>query len=177
MKAAGFSRISKELITSEIEKEIGRRPAFFIAQHSRVAATALDRLRARLRQAGSRYFVVKNSLAKRALEKSKLDKLCPGLVGSCGIAFSSGDPAASSKILVEFAKENESFRIQQAYLNGEVMTADQVKVLASLPSREVLIAKVVGGIATPLSRFVGVLSGTMRKFVLVLDAIAKKKNE
>ena len=60
-------------------------------------------------------------------------------------------------------------------MNGQVMGMDQIKTLASLPSREVLLARVLGGMQTPVSRFVGVLAGTLRKMVTVLDAIAKKK--
>jgi large subunit ribosomal protein L10 len=95
--------------------------------------------------------------------------------GACGIAFSGGDPVLSSKILVDFSKENEGFKIQTGFMNGAMMGVDQIKVLASLPSREVLIAKVVGTIQAPLARFVGVLSGTVKRVVTVLDAIAKKK--
>lgn len=175
MKATGLSRVSKDIIITEIEKELKAKPAFFVAQHGTLSAAALDKLRARLRSTNTRYFVVKNSLGRKALEKADLKPLSEQLNGACGLAFTTGDLAASSKALVDFAKENETFKIQSAYLNGEIVGADQVKVLASLPSKEVLIAKVVGGIQAPISRFVNVLSGTMRKVVTVLDAIAKKK--
>lgn len=176
MKVTGFSRVSKDKIIGEIEKELKNRPSFFIAQHGTLSATLIDKLRARLRPSHTRYFVVKNSLGKKALEKANLKALSDHLTGSCGIAFTSGDLVASSKALVDFAKENETFKIQSAYFNGEVVGTDQVKVLASLPAKEVLIAKVVGGIQAPISRFVGVLSGTVRKVVTVIDAIAKKKS-
>ena len=175
MKATGFSRVSKDKLIGEIEKELKTRSTFFVAQHGTVSATALDRLRARLRQSDTRYLVVKNSLGKKAFDRSNMKQVGETLKGSCGIAFTSGDIVASSKTLVDFAKENETFKIQMAYLNGELVGADKVKVLASLPSREVLIAKVLGGMQAPISNFVGVLSGTIRKIVTVLDAVAKKK--
>ncbi len=175
MKTTGFSRVSKELIIKEIERELGSRPMFFVAQHGTTPANSLDKLRTRLRSVNSRYLVVKTSLGKRALDKAKLQQLSNYLNGACGFAFSSGDPVQSSKVLVEFAKENESFKIQTAFMNGEVIGLDRIKTLASLPSREVLIARALGGMQAPLSRFVGVLSGTVRKIVTVLDAIAKKK--
>ena len=175
MKATGFSRVSKEKLIGEIEKELKARTTFFVAQHGTISATALDRLRAKLRQSDTRYLVVKNSLGKKAFDRSNLKALGENLKGSCGIAFTSGDIVASSKTLVDFAKENEMFKIQTACLNGELVGADKVKVLASLPSKEVLIAKVLGGMQAPISNFVGVLSGTIRKIVTVLDAVAKKK--
>ena len=175
MKTTGLSRVSKDLIIAEIEKELRSRPTFFVAQHGMVSAPLLDQLRAKLRSAGSRYFVVKNRLAKKALEKAKLEGLTESFAGSCGIAFSGGDPVQPSKILVEFQKANEVFKIQKGFVNGVVIGIDQIRVLASLPSREVLLAKMVGGIQAPISKFVNVLAGTVRKVVTVIDAVAKKK--
>ncbi len=175
MKVTGFSRVSKDLIIKEIEKQFEGQPTVFVAQHGTTSATSLDKLRTKLRPSKSKYLVIKNSLGKRVLDKVKLGDLSNRLTGACGLVFSKGDPALSSKILVDFAKENEAFKIQAGYLNGQVVGADQIKVLASLPSREVLLARVAGGVQAPIWRFVGVLSGTLRKLVTVLDGIAKKK--
>ena len=176
MKETCFSRVSKNLIITQIEKELDQKPTFFITQYSGVNAGSLDKLRVKLRGANSRYLVVKNSLGRKALGKGKFSSLVGSMTGACGIAFSSGDPVLSSKILVDFSKENEGFRVQSGFIDGAVIGADQVKVLANLPSREVLIARVIGGIQAPISRFAGVLLGTVRRIVTVLDAIAKKKN-
>jgi large subunit ribosomal protein L10 len=175
MKTTGLSRVSKDTIIREIDKELKNNTMYFVTQQGKTSAFALDGLRSRLRKANGRYLVVKNSLAKKALEKHKIEKLPDGLSGTCGIVFSNGDPVASSKILMEFAKANEGFAVSSAYVSGAYMAPEQVKVLATLPSREVLLARVVGGIQAPISSFVNVLSGTLRKVVLVLDAVAKKK--
>jgi len=175
VKVSGFSRVSKDLIIKELEKEFKDKPCFFVAQHGFLPATALDTLRARLRKTNTRYFVAKKSLGKIAMERANIQAIPGKLEGSCGFAFAGGDPVAPSKVLVEFAKENENFKIQNGFMNGQVMLVDQIKVLASLPSREILLAKVAGGMIAPISNFVGVLSGTLRKMVTVLDAIAKKK--
>lgn len=175
MKTTGFSRVSKDLLIREIEKELTNRSTFFVIRQGSTPANSLDKLRAKLRTANSRYLVVKNRLAKKALDKVKLEKFSSALGGCCGFAFSSGDPALSSKILTDFAKENEGFKIQTGFMNGEILAPDKVKALASLPSREVLLARVVGGMQAPISRFVYVLLGTLRKVVTALDAIAKKK--
>ena len=177
MKETGFSRVSKNLIIGEIEKEIKARSLFFIVQQGNLSASALDKLRVKLRTTHSRYLVVKNSLAKKAFEKTNFSSFSNSLGGACGIAFTSGDPVVSSKILVDFAKENESFKIQSGCMNGQLMGVDQIKTLASLPSREVLLARIAGGFQSPISKFVRVLSGTLSKFVNVLDAVAKKKGD
>ena len=176
MKTTGLSRVSKELIIAEIEKELKAHPTFFITQHDQVAASKIDKLRAKLRMSQTRYLVVKNTLGQKAFERAKLKEVSEQIQGACGIAFTSGDPAVSSKALMDFAKENESFKVQAGYLSGRLVSAEQVKVLASLPSREVMIARVLGGMQAPISGFVGVLAGTLRKVVTALDAIAKKKS-
>lgn len=176
MKATGLSRVSKDSIIKEIEKELKSRDTFFIARHDAVPATNIDKLRAKLRASNTRYFVFKNTLGQKALERNNMKELSEFIHGACGIAFSSGDPAHSSKALMEFAKENENFKVQAGYLSGKLMSADQVKVLASLPPREVLLARVVGQIQAPISGFVNVLAGTLRSLVTVIDAIQKKKS-
>ncbi|OGW80805.1 MAG: 50S ribosomal protein L10 [Omnitrophica bacterium RIFCSPHIGHO2_02_FULL_51_18] len=175
MKATGFSRVSKNLIIAEVEKELKDRKIFFVVQHGRTPASSMDKLRAKLRASRSRYVAIKQSLGKIALEKALMKTLSERLKGTCGFVFAGGDPAPPSKTLVDFARENQEFKIEAGFMNGSVLTADQIKVLASLPPREVLLARVLGGMQAPVSKFVGVLSGTVRKIVTVIDAIAKKK--
>ncbi len=175
MKATGLSRVSKDSIIGEIEKEIKGRSTFFVVQHGTLPAASLDKLRAKLRAVNARYFSVKNSLGRRAFDKANMKGLSESLTGSCGIAFADEDPVAPSKILMDFAKENQMVKVQSAYMNGTIVGADQVKTLATLPSREVLLAKALGGMKAPISKFVNVLSGTIRQVVTVIDAIAKKK--
>ena len=176
MKTTGFSRVSKESIIAEIEKELKKRATFFVTRHDSVPATKIDKLRALLRASQSRYFVVKNTLGQKAFERAKIKDISQHIQGACGIAFSGGDPVLSSKTLMEFAKQNETFKVQAGYLNGQFVGAEQIKVLAMLPSREVMLARVVGGIQAPIAGFVNVLAGTLRKVVTALDAIAKKKS-
>ena len=187
MKATGFSRVSKESIISEIEKELpavsgsasgGKKcTAFFIATHDGVSASKIDKLRAKLRASQTRYLVVKNTLGQKAFDRAKLKELSQYVRGACGIAFSAGDGAFSSKTLMEFAKENENFKVQAGYLNGQLLGAEQVKFLAMLPSREMMLARVFGTLQAPISGFVSVLAGTLRKVVTGLDAVAKKKSQ
>ena len=176
MKATGYSRVSKDLIIKELEREFKDKSCFFIAQHGTISATTIDSLRAKLRTANTRYFVAKKSLFRKALDRANIKALPEdGLEGGIGFAFASKDVVAPSKVLVDFAKDNETFKIQNGFMNGQLMSVNEIKVLASLPSREVLLARVAGGMKAPISNFVNVLAGTVRKVVTVLDAIAKKK--
>ena len=177
MKITGFSRVSKDLIIKEIENELKKDQPFFVVRHDTVPAASIDKLRAKLRTTKTRYLVVKNTLGQKAFERMKMKELGDQIEGACGLAFTSGDVVGSSKALMEFAKDNANFKVQAGYMAGKIMTTDQVKVLASLPSREVLLAKVVGGIQAPISGFVNVLAGTLRKLVNVVDAIQKKKSK
>ena len=175
MKETGFSRVSKNLIIKQIEKELEARPAFFITQHTSVPAASLDKLRTKLRVANSRYLVVKNSLGRKALKKEKFSTLSEQMTGACGIAFSSGDAVLSSKILIDFAKENEGFKVQSGFIDGAVIAADQVKTLASLPSREALLGQVAGVLQAPIRKLAVVLSASIRSLAVVLNAVSKKK--
>ncbi|MCG3176447.1 MAG: 50S ribosomal protein L10 [Candidatus Omnitrophica bacterium] len=176
MKTTGLSRVAKDLIIKQIKKEIDSHESFIVVQHGgKLPASTADKLRDKLRKSGSSYMVFKNTLGQKAFEKHGLPEVAAQLTGACSVVFNGADPVAPSKVLTEFAKDNEAIKIQGGFLNGKVIGADQIKVLAALPSREVLLARVVGGIQTPVSKFVGVLSGTLRQAVTVLDAIAKKK--
>lgn len=176
MKTTGLSRLSKDLIIKQIKQEIDKHESFIIVQHGgKLPAATADKLRDKLRKSGSSYMVFKNTLGQKAFEKHGMPEVAAKLTGACSVVFNGSDPVAPSKVVTEFAKTNEALVIQGGYLNGKVIGADQIKILAALPSREVLLAKVVGGIQTPVSKFVNVLSGTLRQAVQVLDAIAKKK--
>ena len=176
MKLTGYSRLSKDLVIKEIKQALEKQPSFFVADHSNLSASLLDKLRAKLRKENSRYVAVKNSLGRRVLEGADLKDLTSHMNGKCGLVFVDKDPVSSSKVLVDFAKENETFKVQAGYVNGQVVSLAQIKELASLPSKQVLLSKMLGGMQAPISGFVGVLSGTLRKLVTALDAVAKKKS-
>jgi len=130
------------------------------------------KLRAKLREAGVTYHVVKNTMVRIAANEIGLEGLDPVLNGTTALAVSADDAVAPAKVIYEFIKENK-------LENTEVLTIKaglvEGKVLASLPSREVLIAKVLGSMQAPISGVVNVLQGTIRNAVYVLDAIRAQK--
>ena len=131
------------------------------------------KLRAKLREAGVTYHVVKNTMVRIAANEIGLEGLDPVLNGTTALAVSADDAVAPAKVIYEFIKENKLENTE--VLTIKVINVEEVKALASLPSREVLIAKVLGSMQAPISGVVNVLQGTIRNAVYVLDAIRAQK--
>jgi large subunit ribosomal protein L10 len=141
----------------------------------------VDELRNRMRNSGVDYFVSKNTLIKIALNELGIKALDESLVGPTAVAASKDDEIAPARELEKFkndvAKEKDYPNFKVGLVANELFDAAQLKQLASLPSREELIAKILQGFNAPITGFVGVLQGIIRKFVYVVDAIAKQKEE
>ena len=117
----------------------------------------------------------KNTLLRIAAEQAGIEGLEPSLEKNTAIAVSPEDPVAVAKIVCEFAKENKELKVKVGVLDGKVIGADEIKALASLPPKEVLIAKMLGSMNAPISGFVNVLQGTIRNVVYALEAVRKQK--
>lgn len=112
-----------------------------------------------------------------AAKEAGIEGLDSFLEHNTALAFSAEDPVAPAKILSEFAKDHKALEIKAGILDGAVIGLDEVKALADLPSREVLLAKLIGGMQAPISGLVNVLHGTPRNFVYVVDAVRQKKEQ
>ena len=132
-------------------------------------------LRRELRTAGVEYAVVKNTLLSRACDIAGLSGLDEVLNGTTALALSS-DHVAAAKILDTFAEKNKAVQIKAGFVEGKVITADEVKELAKMPPKEVLVAKALGGLNAPISGFVCVLNANLRGLAVALNAIAEQKN-
>ncbi len=132
-------------------------------------------LRRQMRQAGITYLVVKNTLLGIAAQQAGIQGLEGALEKNTAIAVAPEDPVAVAKVINEFAKKNKALQVKVGILDGRVIGVDQVKALADLPPKEVLLAKVLGSMNAPISNFVGVLQGTIRQVVYALDAVRKAK--
>ena len=157
-----------------IRDKIGKHEAIIITDYRGLNVSSIGELRRQLKDNQIEYKVLKNSLCKIALSDMKLSQIEEIFIGPTAIAFSN-DPIISSKILVKFSKGNEALKIKGGVFERKFITTDEVMVLSKLPSREELIAKVVGGIKSPLTGLVNVLSGPIRGLVLVLNQIKEKK--
>lgn len=136
------------------------------------------KLRKELRENNVDYSVVKNSLLRLAVADAGLDELTPVLKGSTAIALSENDLVAAAKILCGYAANDKSktFEIKAGFVEGKVISKEEVNNLAKLPSKEVLLSKVLGGFNAPISNFVGVLNANLRGLVVALNAIAEKQS-
>ena len=135
------------------------------------------KMRRELREAGVDYFVFKNTLARLAAKQCGFDDLLPVLVKMTAIATSENDPVAPAKILTAYADKIDTFQIKAGFVEGTVIDAAGVNQLATLPSKEELVAKVLGGLQAPIYGLVNVLNGNLRGLACVLQAICDKKAE
>lgn len=148
-----------------------------ICDYKGITVEADTALRRQLRKAGVEYSVVKNTLLGRAADNCGLGELKDCLNGTTALATST-DPVAAAKILSEYSEKSKgAFVIKAGFVEGKVIDKDGVDALAKLPSREVLIAQVLGGFNAPISGLVNVLNGNIRGLCVALNAIAEKKNE
>lgn len=169
-----ISRAEKEIIITELEEKFQNSNVAILADYRGLNVSEATRLRRRLREAGCEFKVAKNTLVGLVVKKQGLDGLEPFLEGPVGIAFST-DPVAPAKVLSDFIREAKKMEIKAGVLDGKVIDAKAVKDLADLPPREVLLAKVLGGMQAPLYGFAGVLQGTLRSFVYALEAVRQQK--
>lgn len=162
-------------MVAELKEKLGSAKSTVIAEYRGLDVAAMTKLRSKLRQSGSELKVAKNTLTLIAAKEVGLEGLEPYMEGPNAMAFGIEDPVIPAKILSDFAKEHKQLEIKGGIIEGKVIDANGVKALADLPSREVLLAKVLGGMQAPMYGFATVLQGTIRSLVYVLDAVREKK--
>lgn len=170
-----MARPEKVAVVDELAQKLQDSAAAILTDYRGLDVQRLTELRARLREAGVEYRVVKNTLTRFAAEKANVTGLDALLTGPTAIAFNESDPVAPAKILSEFAKRNTALEIKGGVLNGAVIGAEAVGQLASLPSREELLAQVLMRMQGPIYGLASVLQGTLRGLVYALDGIRQQK--
>lgn len=159
----------------EIKGKIDKAQAVVLVDYRGLNVEQLTELRSQYRKAGVEYKVYKNTMMRFAFKDAGLEDFNEFLKGPSAIAFGYDDPVQVAKITSEFAKDNEQLEIKAGIVDGKVIDINEVKRLASLPSREVLIAQVLGGVNAPIQGFANVLQGTIRSLAIVLNAIAEEQ--
>jgi large subunit ribosomal protein L10 len=152
-------------------------PSAFVLAQSGLTVNQVSLLRKSVRATSSRYRMVKNRLALRALLGTPLETLSPHFKGPTAIAFGSGDPAPLAKALSDFMKNNQGLKMKAALVDGRVVGSEQIKSLAEMPPRPVLVARFMAVLNAPMSRLVRVLKGPHGKLVRAMDEIARKKQK
>lgn len=173
----GYGKLCKDKMIGEILSDLKERPNFFITNFMGSSVLDLESVRKSLRPTKGTFFIVKNSMMNVVLDQLKLEDAKSLIDGGVGISLSGEDVIATSKILVNFSKTHEKFKIKGAVIYGKLVAVDKVKEMASLPAKDVLLAQVVGGIKAPITGFVSALGGILRKFIYVVDAVKISKEK
>ncbi|MBE6556650.1 MAG: 50S ribosomal protein L10 [Ruminococcaceae bacterium] len=143
----------KQAIVADLAEMLKNSPAGVVVNYQGITVDADTKMRKALREAGVKYMVMKNSMTGRACEEVGLGDMKQYLNGMTAIAISESDPVAPAKVLKEYEEKIESFQILAGYLDGAVVDKETVMALAEIPSKEVLIAKLLGSIRSPLYGF------------------------
>ena len=171
-----LKRSEKEQLVTALSGELREHPNVYLTDFTGLAVKNITELRRRLREAGVKYVVVKNTLARRALAEAEIDGLEEHLTGPTAFALAHA-PVEAAKILVEFQKEFEAFQVKAARVEGRAADAQMVERLATLPTRDELLGQLAGGLQSPLQGFVGALNGLLYLWVGVLEALRAQRAE
>jgi large subunit ribosomal protein L10 len=170
-----LDRRTKEQIVSELQGKLKEAKLGVLTSFSGMNVAKMEVLRNALRKSNAELKVVKNTLLGIASKETDFSILADHFKWPVAIVLSHKDPVGPTKVLIDFAKKNPELEIKVGVLDGKLLTKSDISALAELPSREVLLAKLVSVMAAVPTAFVTVLSGVPRSFVQVLNAYCDKK--
>jgi large subunit ribosomal protein L10 len=172
----GLSLEQKQATVSEVATTLQGAQSLIVAEYRGLNVERITQLRSKARKSGVWLRVLKNTLARRAVQGTPFEKLSEQMVGPLMYGISQ-DPVAGAKVLCEFAKENEQFVIKAGAMPNAVMSAQDIKALAQLPSREELLAKLLGTMQAPVTKLVRTMNEVPSKFVRTLAAYRDSKEK
>ena len=170
-----MNRNDKAQAISEVSESIAKATNAFLISFKGITVPQVTELRKQVRETGSKYVVVKNTLALVGVKDSPLTKLSDKFTGETAVAYNATDAVALAKVLTKFAKDVPVVQFKGAMLGGQVVPAAEIQNIANLPSREELLAKLLYLMQHPIRGLAVVLNGTIRNFAVVVDQIAKQK--
>ena len=171
---------AKQAVVAQLKEQLESAKGVVLMSYKGLTVAQDTELRRELREAGVSYHVVKNTMLRIAAKEAGIEGIEEHLEGTTAFAFSTEDAVAPAKVICGFIKKNkledaEVLTVKVGMVEGKVIGVDEVKALAALPSREELIAKLLGSMNAPISNTVNVLQGVIRNAVYVLDAIRSQK--
>ena len=164
----------KKAVVAEISAQVVGAQAMVVAEYRGVTVADMTQLRAKARQSGVYLRVLKNTLARKAVKETPFAGLADQMVGPLAYGISR-DPVAAAKVMQEFAKANDKFVIRAGAMPNKVLSVQEVTALASMPSRDELLAKLLGTMQAPIAQFVRTLNEVPTKFVRGLAAVRDQK--
>ena len=173
-----MNREEKQSLVDDVGDKFRRAQFVVLADYTGIDVETMNRLRRLLEGADSVEFrVMKNTLCTRAISGTAMEKLQPYLTGPTAVLMGFRDPVSPSKVLTDFLKEAPKLKVKAGFFGGQLISEDDVKALATMPSREVLLSQLLGTLQAPLSQFVGVLAAVPQQFVGILSAYKDKLEE
>jgi large subunit ribosomal protein L10 len=172
-----MNKTERQATVESLSEQLKASPNLYVTDFTGLNVLRMTEFRRRLRAAGVTYVVVKNTLAQRALAANAVTGLDDHLAGPTGLILAGNDPVSAARVLTEFAKEFEKPAIKIGLVDGQTVTADQVKRLASLPSKQVLLSQLAGAMQAPMAQFVGVMSGVLYQLVGALEALRAQRSQ
>lgn len=172
-----MNKTEKNTAVEQLEGDLARVQNAFVLGFSGLKVPDVTQLRQQVRETRSRYLVVKNTLALRAIKGGVLEPLSAHFTGPTAVAFNDDDPVALAKVLTAFARNNTAVQFKGAVVEGRVIPTAQIRSVAEIPGREELIARIVFLMQSPVRRLVSVLQGPVRNLAVVLSQIAEQKEK
>ena len=172
----GLSMEEKQAVVQEIAAQVAKAQAIVLAEYRGLEVGSMTELRRKARRSGVYLRVLKNTLARRAVKDTPFAKLADVMVGQLVYGISS-DPVAPAKVMNEFAKGNEKFVIRAGAMPNAVISAREVAALASMPTREELLANLMGTMQAPIAQFVRTLNEVPSRFVRAAAAVRDAKGQ
>ncbi|MBD3335123.1 MAG: 50S ribosomal protein L10 [Candidatus Eisenbacteria bacterium] len=172
-----LKRPEKEKKVGELVEVLNSAKGVYLADYSGLDVAAITELRQICRDAGVRFEVIKNTLGRFAVTKAEIDGLGEYLKGPNALATSLEDEIAPARILSQFAKDHKGPDVKVAFLEGRIFASDDVKELAELPARDVLLANLLRALKGTLTQFVSVMKAPLRDLTSVIDQAAKSREK
>jgi large subunit ribosomal protein L10 len=167
--------VVKEILENKIKEGLRKSDSAFLINYSKLSSPDLCSLRQSLKHVNADLFVIKNSIARRALKGAGLEFLIKSIEGSCGLVFIKDEQVSVSRVLTDFLRDHPTLKLQGGFLKDKAIKDVDIEALAKLPSKEALRAKVVGALNAPIAGLVITLNATIRKLVYCLEQVKNKK--
>ena len=167
--------IYRSSMVKTIKDSVSDNKSVFVFSYSKLSSPKFSELRKDLRKAGASVRVTKSALARLALKELKQEPLAEKIEGQTAFVWSSDDAIAISKILMKFSKEIETLKVRGGILDESLLAVEDIKTLSELPSREVLLAQLLGILQAPVSRLLGAFNAKSRELLSILKQYSEKK--
>ena len=169
------TKLIKKQVMENLKDKLQKANGVIVTEYQGLNVGDLNDLRSKLRKVSCEYHIIQNTLLHLASQNSDYTAIDDTLKGPTAVCFVYGDPVAPAKVIMDFKKDHEKLKVKAGLIEKKVVNEKELKSLASLPSRQVLLSMLVSRLQAPVANLVYVLNAPLSKIVQVLDGISKKK--